>query len=256
MKIEVLGAHNSESKYTGLTSLLIDDKLVVDAGSLTSKLSFPSQEKIKAILLTHGHYDHIRDVPALAFNNACITTNVYGTEQTLKILSSHLVDGKIYPDFSEKTSICEIQTLKLVELKPYDQIDIEGYQVKVLSVNHIDGSVGYEIISKDGKSVFFTGDTGPSLMSIWEHISPQLLIMELTFPNKMEETAKNSGHFVPKTLKKELKEFHRVKGYYPKVMLVHLSPKYEKEIKKEIMKIEKELKFSIDIAYEGEEITI
>ena len=88
MKIKVLGAHNAESKYTALTCLLIDDKLVLDAGSLTSKMSFARQEKIRAILLTHGHYDHIRDVPAFAFNNACITTQVFGSKETLDMLSS------------------------------------------------------------------------------------------------------------------------------------------------------------------------
>jgi len=142
----------------------------------------------------------------------------------------------------------------LIEIKPFDQLDIEGYKVKALPVNHIEGSVGYEIISKEGKSVFFSGDTGPSLLSIWEHISPQLLIMEVTFPNEREETAKNSGHFVPKTLKKELKEFKQVKGYVPQILLIHLTPLFEKEIKKEIEEIEKELGISINIANEGDEI--
>jgi len=52
VKIKVLGAHNAESKHTRLTSLLIDDILAVDAGNLTSDLSFSEQGKIKAILLS------------------------------------------------------------------------------------------------------------------------------------------------------------------------------------------------------------
>jgi ribonuclease BN (tRNA processing enzyme) len=71
VKIKFLGMHNAESKYTRLSSLLIDDILAVDTGSLTSELSFSEQEKIKAIIISHGHYDHIRDIPTFAFNNAC-----------------------------------------------------------------------------------------------------------------------------------------------------------------------------------------
>ena len=67
MNIKFLGTHNAESKYTKLVSLLIDDVLAVDTGSLTSELSFSEQEKIKSILITHGHYDHIKDLPALLF---------------------------------------------------------------------------------------------------------------------------------------------------------------------------------------------
>jgi len=65
MNIQLLGVHNCESQNTKLTSLLIDDILVVDAGGLTSSLSFEAQRKLKAILLTHQHYDHIKDVPAI-----------------------------------------------------------------------------------------------------------------------------------------------------------------------------------------------
>ena len=65
MIIRFLGTHNEESCESRLVSLLIDDILAVDAGSLVSELAFIEQEKIRAILLSHGHYDHIRAVPGL-----------------------------------------------------------------------------------------------------------------------------------------------------------------------------------------------
>ena len=77
MKIRFLGTHNAESKDTKLISFVIDDVLAVDAGSLASELTFSEQEKIKAILLSHGHYDHIRGVPSFAFNNPDHTTRVF-----------------------------------------------------------------------------------------------------------------------------------------------------------------------------------
>ena len=103
MIIRFLGTHNAESKNTRLVSFLIDDVLAVDAGSLVSELTFPEQRKIQAILLSHGHYDHIRAVPAFAFNNSDRTTKVIATPKTLEILSSHLIDGVVYPEFTSDT---------------------------------------------------------------------------------------------------------------------------------------------------------
>ncbi len=68
MKVQFLGAHNCESLETRLVSLLVDDVLALEAGGLTSGLSFVAQLKLKGILLTHDHYDHIRDIPMLGMN--------------------------------------------------------------------------------------------------------------------------------------------------------------------------------------------
>ena len=43
MKIKVLGAHNTESLNTRYMSLLVDDILAIDAGCLTSTLTFEEQ---------------------------------------------------------------------------------------------------------------------------------------------------------------------------------------------------------------------
>ena len=68
MKIRVLGAHNCERQNFRMISLLVDGVLAIDAGALTSGLSLEEQKRIKALLLTHQHYDHVRDVPALAMS--------------------------------------------------------------------------------------------------------------------------------------------------------------------------------------------
>jgi len=257
VKVKFLGAHNAESKDTRLISILIDDILAIDAGSLASELSFTEQEKIKAILLTHGHYDHIREVPSFAFNNPHRTTKVFATIETLKMLSSHLVDGVIYPEFTKKIPFfLEKPSLKFIAIEPFNSINIEGYRVLALPVNHTLRTVGFEITAKDGKNVFYTGDTGPGLSALWEHISPQLIIFDVTFPNRLENRAINSKHLCPKMLKRELLELHQVKGYFPKIYLIHLSPKYEKEIKKEVKEISKELKLPIGFALEGEKLTV
>ncbi|MDP6043886.1 MAG: MBL fold metallo-hydrolase, partial [Dehalococcoidales bacterium] len=104
MKIRILGAHNCESTNTKLVSLLIDDVLVMDTGGLTSSLSFTDQQKLKAILLTHQHYDHIRDIPAMGMNALLYETkfNIYSTRAVRDALTTHLLNGTVYARFLEK----------------------------------------------------------------------------------------------------------------------------------------------------------
>ena len=91
MKVRFLGAHNCETASTKLVSLLVDDILALDAGGLTSSLSIEAQLKLKAVLLTHHHYDHIRDVPALGMNALFYETSVpiYSTQAVRDALPSH-----------------------------------------------------------------------------------------------------------------------------------------------------------------------
>ncbi len=256
MNVKFLGTHNAESKTTRLVSLLIDDVLAVDAGSLVSELTFPEQRKITAILLSHGHYDHIRSVPAFAFNNSDRTTKIVATSNTLEILSSHLIDGVVYPEFTNQASFLRKATIELVPLEPLKRQNIEGYQVMAVPVPHPLDAVGFEITSGDGKTLFYTGDTGPGLSFIWSNISPQLLIAEVTWPNRLAKTATDAAHLCPQMFKEELLELRQAKGNLPKVVAVHLSPQHETEIRREVREVAELLGISIDIPREGDELIL
>ena len=105
MEIKLLGAHNLESANTRLVSLLVDGVLAIDAGSLTSNLSFPEQQQIKAILLTHHHFDHIRDIATIGLNNySWGTKKLFSIRAVLSALSAHIMNGVIYPDFTQMPS--------------------------------------------------------------------------------------------------------------------------------------------------------
>ena len=250
MNIQFLGAHNCESQNSRFACLLIDDTLAVDAGELSSTLSFPAQQKLKAILLTHQHYDHIKDIPAIAMNFYLseATINIYSTSLDYDALTTHLLDGKLYPNFLERPP--ENPTIKFTIIEPYKTEQIEGYSILAVPVNHSAPTVGYQIISPDGKVVFYTGDTGPGLRDCWEHVSPQLLIIEVTAPNKYEEFAKESGHLTPTLLKQELVIFRELKNYLPQVVIVHMNPGLEEEIESEIGAVAEALDNPITLGYE------
>jgi len=115
--------------------------------------------------------------------------------------------------------------------------------------------VGYQL-SADGRKFFYTADTGPGLAECWNHVSPQLLIIEVTGSNKFTEWAVGGGHLTPSLLERELKAFRELKGYLPRVIIVHMSPYLEKEIAAEIAKVAKALSASITLAREGMEINL
>jgi len=251
MDIQILGAHNCESQNSRLISLLIDDTLTIDAGCLTSSLSFPAQQKLKAILLTHQHYDHVRDVLTLALNLALrnATISIYSIQPVYDTLSTHLLDGKLYPKFLEKPY--GNPTIQFTIIEACKTKLIEGYNILAVPVNHTVPTVGYQVTSSDGKAVFYTGDTGSDLAECWKYISPQLLIIEVTVPDSYEEFAKRSGHLTPSFLKRELISFQEVKGYLPQVVVIHMSPNLEEEIAAEITAVAQGLDKPITLAYEG-----
>ena len=255
MKIKFLGSHNAESKETNLACFIIDDVIAVDAGSLASQLTFAEQEKIIAILLSHGHYDHIRELPAFAFNNSERVTKVFGLRETLQIFSSHLADGLIYPEFVNENSYLAKSILELCEIEPFKAFEIFGYRILPVSVPHPIPALGFEIV-RGSKRIFYTGDTGPGLADIWQKVSPQLIIADMTLPDRLSDVARDSGHLCAKLLKAEMIDFQRIKGYLPRVTLVHMSPQYEAEIARDVERICAELSIPISLVGEGEELII
>ena len=251
MDIRVLGAHNCESENTKLVSLLVDDIIAIDAGGLTSSLSFPAQQMLRAILLTHQHYDHIRDIPAIAMNLFLqgASINIYSMQPVYDNLTTHLLDGELYPNFLERPQ--DNPTVKFTVIEPYQTEQIEGYHILAVPVNHSHQAVGYQVASPGGSTVFYTGDTGPGLTDCWRYTSPQLLITEVTAPDRYEVFARESGHLTPKLLKQELIAFRELNGYLPQVVVVHMNPYLEEEIETEIAVVAGALDSSINLGYEG-----
>jgi ribonuclease BN (tRNA processing enzyme) len=141
-------------------------------------------------------------------------------------------------------------------LELFQSQKIEGHEVTALPVRHNLDGVGFQITSGDGKTLFYTGDTGPGLSSVWSKISPQLIIADLTWPNSLADAAKDAGHLCPEMLREELIEFRQVNGYLPKVIAIHTSPQHEPEIEREVAEVARLSGTSIDIAREGDKLTL
>jgi ribonuclease BN (tRNA processing enzyme) len=256
MKIKILGAHNIESKDTGCACLLIDDVLALDAGALTSRLSFEAQQKLRAVLLTHWHYDHVKDIPILGMNCFLLgkTLEIYTTRPDYEDLAAYLLDGKLYPDFREKPPDKPALRFNIVE--PGREESVEGYRILPVTVNHAIPCVGYQVTSPDGKKLFYTSDTGPGLAECWRQVSPDLLIIEVTSINKYQDFSIEVGHLTPALLQKELESFRELKGYLPRVVTIHANPIDEKELEAELSVVAGTLKIDIQLGREGMNIIL
>jgi ribonuclease BN (tRNA processing enzyme) len=256
MDIRILGAHNSETTNYSCVSFVIDGKLAVEAGGLTSRLTIQEQQNIDAVLLTHHHMDHIRDIPGIALNFFRLggSIDVYATPEVCEIIQTHLLNRIVYPEFQK---IPESRpTISFQEIEPFGRQWIDGHSILPVPVRHEAAAVGYQISDKEGKTVFYTGDTGPGLADCWRHISPQLLIIEVTVPNALEDFARHTGHLTANLLEKELISFREIKGYLPEVLTIHMDAAFEPKIKEELAAVAEKLQVHITMAHEDMRLSI
>jgi ribonuclease BN (tRNA processing enzyme) len=251
MNIRFLGAHNYESLTTSCVCFLIDNTLAFDAGGLTSNLSISEQKKLNAIFVTHQHFDHIRDIPGIALScslrNASI--KIYSTESVLNAITTHLLNGTVYPRFQDLPVLRPAVRLNI--LKAYQEENIEGYHIMAVSVKHGENTVGYQVSDRQGKVIFYTSDTGPGLSDCWKYMSPRLLIIDVTLPNSREAFARETGHLTPDLLKQELIIFKDIKGYLPQTVAIHMNPVLEPRIRRELSDVARALDANISIAREN-----
>jgi len=251
MEVTILGAHNIESKNTRPQCLLVDGIFALDTGCLTSSLTFEEQMQLRAVFLTHPHYDHTRDIPAIGMNFSLHNKalDIYAIEAVLDTVEKHLLNGILYPDYFKRPE--KDPTLRRHVLEPGKEFNIEGYKILALSTAHSQPAAALQITSPQGKKVFYSGDTGPGLENIWTMVNPDLLIVETTALNKYDEFAKESGHLTASLLGEELKKFREIKGYLPKTITVHTNPLDEAGIRAELEAVAAGLGADIETAYEG-----
>ena len=256
MKVKLHGVHNCETLNTRLSCVIIDDVIALDAGSLTSGLTLEQQKNLEAVLLTHRHYDHIRDIPPFGMNLylAGVNTDIYALPEVIDLINSHFFSSSIYTNFPAEPE--GNPTFRFNPIAPMESFKAAGHECLAVPVQHPAPTVGYQVTSPDAKIVFYTGDTGPGLAECWKRISPQLLIIEVTASNRYEQYCADNGHLAPVLLKRELESFREVKGYLPDVITVHMSPEMESEIHPELAAVARELECTIIPGSEGMEVDL
>ncbi len=249
MKVRLLGTHQGESKDTRFISMLVDENLAIDAGGLTSSLTLEEQAQIDAMLITHRHYDHIKDLPPLAHNLwESKSLQIYCIDDTWQALCAHIFNDVIWPSMQQVSE--GYHPLVFHEVKPGEAFEVLGYRVLPIEMNHTVPTVGY-LVERGGRSLFYTADTNDAGDPSWAGIRPDLLIIETTMRSRDDATAARFKHLTPLSLEAELQAFHAKQGYYPRTICVHINPKHEPQIKEELAFLSQRLGAEIAAGHEG-----
>ncbi|MCS6802399.1 MAG: MBL fold metallo-hydrolase [Chloroflexota bacterium] len=255
MDVQIVGAYQTESAGRRATTFLVDGRVAIDAGCLAAALSREQQRALEAVVLTHYHYDHIRDFPSVAFSRwGYPPLPVYCLPEVRAVLRSAFFNGVIWPQLDELPS-SEAPAVRFWELAPYQPVEVAGYRLTPAPANHSAPTVGV-LIERDGRSLFYTSDTHGSVPGLWERVRPDLLLVEVTFPNRLDAAAVNAKHLTPRRLGAELEAFRAIHGTLPRVVAIHRNADYDDEIVRELAALAAELGATIEAPEDGQRYVV
>src|SRR3954449_9945938 len=166
MIVQVLGCSGSIAAGCRTTSFLLDDDVLIDAGTGVGDMPLDALARIEHILMSHSHLDHILSIGLLADSvmrerSARGPIQVHALPETLAALRTHIFNGVIWPDFTRLPS-AEHPMLALVPFAVGDVLELNGKRVEVLDASHTVPAVGFAVDGGSAGWWVYTGDTGPN----------------------------------------------------------------------------------------------
>ena len=218
-----------------LTCFLIDDCVAVDAGSLGIALTSDQRSKVRNIIVTHPHMDHIASLPIFIddlYPTLTEPVRVHATPEVIELLERDVFNWNVYPRFSDLRNDYG-PVMEYVPIPIGSAFPVAHLSVIAVPVNHIVPTVGL-VVSDSSSSVAFSSDTAET-DQFWDVVNntPHLdaLLIEASFPDNMAELAEVSRHFTPASLGRELKKLDH-NGI--DVLAVHIKPSYRDLIIREL----------------------
>jgi cAMP phosphodiesterase len=230
MKIKVLGCSGGIGPGRRTTSLLVDDRVLIDAGTGVCDLSFAAMTAVTDVLVTHAHLDHVAGLALMidtVFDRISHPVCVRASEATIATLREHLFNWRLWPDFTQLPSAANPR-LRYETLSIGQTVQLGDLQVMPFPALHTVPNIGYAL-STGGGTFAFTGDTYTD-STLWAALNalPRLdkLMIDCSFTDEDAELGRESRHFTPAVLGRELAHLkHR-----PELLLTHHKPGAEYRI--------------------------
>jgi ribonuclease BN (tRNA processing enzyme) len=240
VKLRVLGCSGGQLPGFNLSSFLIDDSLLIDAGSTTATLSLAAQQKIRDILITHIHLDHVMSLATLSDNlyGKCkVPITVWSVNEIIDGLTSSFFNDQVWPDFTRITGPTQrVPVVRLRSLSRGEVTKVGNHSVTAVAVNHAVPTVAFFVESQNS-TLLHVGDSGPT-EKLWSlartYRNLDTIVIETSFPNRLQDIADASRHLTPGTLATELDKLGMKS---PRILVTHLKPQFRKEIVSELGKL-------------------
>jgi ribonuclease BN (tRNA processing enzyme) len=178
--------------------------------------------------------------------------NVYGLADVRRILHRNLLATDYWLDFfNPPDSGGPVFRFHVVDENT--EFDVGTYRIRTIPSNHTVPTIGYQITDSIGRKLLYTSDNGPGSGENWKLAQPDLLITECTYSNAQRavDSGRMHGHLCPSQLGVELEIFGRAQGYLPNVVVLHLNPLYEDDVRRELLEVARDLTASIEVSTEG-----
>jgi len=236
MKLRVLGCSGGIGKGLHTSTYMIDDDILLDAGTGAGDLSLAEMRKIKHVFITHSHMDHVLSIPLLVDTLFADLQEqpllVHARAEVIKVLKEHIFNWHLWPDFTELPNK-ENPALKLIEMNPGDVVSLDGRQFEMVDVNHTVPASAY-IIESNEKVFAYSGDTTTN-DNLWERLNQykqlDFMIIETAFAEEEIELAKLAKHYCPSLLAQDLKKLK----HKAQIGVSHLKPGDEARIFQECL---------------------
>jgi len=236
MKVKILGCSGSETIGHNPPGFLVNDVLMLDAGTITATLSIEAQSRITDILISHTHLDHIKSVLFLADNiigRIRKPVNIRAIPEVIDAISKHLMNNIIWPDFT-KIPTPQNPILAYKPVTAMKRTSIAGLKVKAIPMNHPVPAVGF-LVSDAKSSILYSADTGPTEL-LWKEAARaknlKAIIVDVSFPNSLDMIAGLSGHFTPAQLHRDLTKA-KVDVKMP-IYITHVKPVHHRKVLEEL----------------------
>lgn len=233
MKLRVLGCYGGVTQDHRVTGFLINDHILLDAGTVPASLRLDEQRRIDAAIISHSHLDHCAGLAFLADNifvDAKAPVRIIATPSTAEAIQNHLLNGTMWPDFTTITrtgrSVATIEMLEVGKRREVDELVITSF-----SVEHTVETVGFVVSDKRGAILYSadTSDLAPVVRQIEEVDNLKLVILEASFPNDLRELARKTGHLVPE----QIEPLATLLGTSVPIRLFHMKPRYVEQIERD-----------------------
>ena len=222
------------------TSYIINDTLAIDAGTLGFYRGPEEQSKIRNVLISHSHADHIASLPVFVenvFEGKADCVRIHGNRHVLECLRQDVFNDRVWPDFEmlSRGPMQETPLLELIEIEPGQVLNFEGLEIQTVAVNHLVPTLGFVV--KEGETVVvIPSDTGPT-EEIWHRVNefPRLdaVFLEVCFPDSMIGLANSARHLVPSTFKQEVLKINSERVRCP-FYAVHIKARYRDWVLREL----------------------